>query len=282
MSNKLVGKPSPRRLEKLLGGAFGAPSTAVLVGPGAGLDAAVLDLGDGRVMAIAEDPIFPAPKLPLEIMGWFTVHIGASDVAVTGVRPQYMTYTLLLPGTSPEEEAKVLVDSISEAAKELADVIVRHEIELVYGGASVGTMGVIADTVLALGGKVHGVIPRMLYDKEIAHQDLTELHIVNSMHERKTMMAALSDGFIAMPGGFGTLEEIIEIVTWGQLRFHDKPCGLLNVSGYFDHLLAYLDHAQHQGFLKPENRRMLLSNADPAALVRAFERYEAPKVDKWL
>jgi len=126
------------------------------------------------------------------------------------------------------------VEDYAEAARELADVLVRHEIELVYGGASVGTMGTIADTVLELGGKVHGVIPRMLYDKEIAHEGLTELHVVNSMHERKTMMAALSDGFIAMPGGFGTLEEIIEIVTWGQLRFHDKPCGLLNVNGYYN------------------------------------------------
>ena len=158
----------------------------------------------------------------------------------------------------------------------------RHEIELVYGGASVGTMGTIADTVLELGGQVHGVIPKLLYEKELAHEGLTQLHVVNSMHDRKTMMAALSDGFVAMPGGFGTLEEIIEIVTWGQLKFHDKPCGLLNVNGYFDHLLAYLDHARHQGFLKPQNRRMLLSDDDPASLVRQFERYEAPKVEKWL
>ena len=142
-------------------------------------------------------------------------------------------------------------------------------------------MATIADTVLELGGKVHGVIPKLLYEKEIAHEGLTKLHVVNSMHDRKTMMAALSDGFIAMPGGFGTLEEIIEIVTWGQLKFHDKPCGLLNVEGYFDHLLAWLDHARRQGFLKPQNRRMLLSDADPASLVQRFERYEAPKVEKW-
>lgn len=170
----------------------------------------------------------------------------------------------------------------AQAARDLAGVLVRHEIELVYGGASVGSMGTIADTVLELGGKVHGVIPKMLYEKELAHEGLTKLHVVNSMHDRKTMMAALSDGFIAMPGGFGTLEEIIEIVTWGQLRFHDKPCGLLNVDGYFDHLLAWLDHAQHQGFLKPQNRRMLLSDKDPASLVGKFERYEAPKVEKWV
>ena len=173
------------------------------------------------------------------------------------------------------------IPAYADSARELAGVLVRHQIELVYGGASVGTMGTIADTVLELGGKVHGVIPKMLYDKEIAHEGLTQLHVVNSMHDRKTMMAALSDGFIAMPGGFGTLEEIIEIVTWGQLRFHEKPCGLLNVNGYFDHLLAYLDHARQERFLKPENRRMLLSDADPASLVRRFERYEAPKVEKW-
>jgi uncharacterized protein (TIGR00730 family) len=169
-----------------------------------------------------------------------------------------------------------------EAAEELADVLVRHDLELVYGGASKGIMGVIADKVLEHGGKAHGVIPKMLVEKEIAHEGLTEQHVVTSMHERKSMMAALSDGFIALPGGFGTLEELIEIVTWAQLRFHDKPCGLLNVAGYFDHLLAYLDHAEAEGFLRTENRRMLLADTDPAGLVRQFERYSAPRVDKWI
>lgn len=170
----------------------------------------------------------------------------------------------------------------AEAARALGGVLVRHEIELVYGGADKGTMGVLADAVLEQGGKVHGVIPKMLVDKEIAHQGLTELHVVASMHARKTMMAALSDGFVAMPGGFGTLEEIIEIITWGQLRFHDKPCGLLNVDGYFDHLLRYFDHASEQGFLRAENRDMLLVETDPVALVQRFERYTAPQVDKWV
>ena len=169
----------------------------------------------------------------------------------------------------------------ADAATALADVLVRHDLELVYGGADKGIMGILANAVLELGGKVHGVIPQMLMDKEIAHGGLTELHVVMSMHARKTMMAALSDGFIAMPGGFGTLEEIIEIVTWGQLRFHDKPCGLLNIDGYFDHLLAYLDHAQQEGFLRRENRSMLLVDSDPAGLVRQFERYTAPRVEKW-
>ena len=169
----------------------------------------------------------------------------------------------------------------ADAARELADVLVRHELELVYGGADKGIMGVIADAVLERGGAVHGVIPKMLTAKEIAHEGLSELHVVASMHERKTMMAALSDGFIAMPGGYGTLEEIIEIITWGQLRFHDKPCGLLNIEGYFDHLLAYLDHAHHAGFLRRENRDMLLVDSDPAGLIQQFERYTAPHVEKW-
>lgn len=169
----------------------------------------------------------------------------------------------------------------ADAARELGDVLVRHDLELVYGGASKGIMGTIADAVLERGGKVHGVIPKMLREKEIAHQGLTELHVVSSMHARKSMMAALSDGFVAMPGGFGTLEEIIEIITWGQLRFHDKPCGLLNVDGYFDHLLRYLDHAQVEGFLRSENRDMLLCDSSAAGLIQKFERYSAPHVDKW-
>jgi uncharacterized protein (TIGR00730 family) len=176
------------------------------------------------------------------------------------------------PGVRPE---------YADAAKQLADVLVRHELELVYGGADKGIMGIIADAVLEQGGNVHGVIPQMLMEKEIAHQGLTELHVVASMHARKTMMAALSDGFIAMPGGYGTLEEIVEIVTWGQLRFHDKPCGLLNVGGFFDQLLAYLDHANAEGFLRRENRDMLLVDSDPVGLVQQFERYAAPHVEKW-
>jgi len=168
-----------------------------------------------------------------------------------------------------------------EAARELANVLVRHDFELVYGGADKGIMGVIADAVLEQGGKVHGVMPKMLCEKELAHQNLTKLHIVGSMHERKTMMAALSDGFIAMPGGYGTLEEIIEIITWGQLKFHEKPCGLLNVDGYFDHLLAYLNHATAEGFLRIENRKMLLCDDTAAGLVQRFEMYSAPKVEKW-
>jgi uncharacterized protein (TIGR00730 family) len=169
----------------------------------------------------------------------------------------------------------------AETARELGAILVGHDMELVYGGSSVGLMGVLADAVLEKGGKAHGIIPRMLEEKEIAHGGLTELHVVNSMHARKSMMAALSDGFIAMPGGFGTLEEIVEVLTWGQLKFHDKPCGLLNVNGYFDKLLAFFDHNEAEGFLRPQNRRMLLSDSTPAGLIQLFERYTAPHTDKW-
>lgn len=168
------------------------------------------------------------------------------------------------------------------AAKELANVLVSSDIELVYGGSSTGVMGVLAGAVLAGGGKVSGVIPQSLVDKEVAHQGLTELHVVNSMHERKSLMAVLSDGFIAMPGGFGTLEEIVEVLTWGQLQFHTKPCGLLNVGGYFDHLLAYFDHAAREGFLRKAHREMLLVASTPAKLLDLFEHYEAPAAAKWV
>ncbi|MDA0705118.1 MAG: TIGR00730 family Rossman fold protein [Proteobacteria bacterium] len=164
-------------------------------------------------------------------------------------------------------------DDYSANARDLAQVLVRHGYELVYGGAARGIMGVVADAVLALGGKVHGVIPTLLLDKEIAHRGLTELHVVNSMHERKSVMASLSDGFIALPGGFGTLEELIEILTWAQLRLHDKPCGVINVRGYFDHLLAFLDHAVAEGLLRPENRRRLLCATEAATLLDQFEQF---------
>lgn len=170
----------------------------------------------------------------------------------------------------------------ADAARALAEELVRQNIELVYGGAEKGIMGVIADTVLALGGNVHGVIPNFLCDKELAHENLTELHVVSSMHERKTVMESLSDGFIALPGGFGTLEEIIEIITWGQLRIHAKPCGLLNTDHYFDSLLAYLDHACDEGFLRRENRQMLLVDDNAPDLLQQFEQYSAPLVEKWV
>ena len=167
------------------------------------------------------------------------------------------------------------------SARELGNLLLRQEIDLVYGGSNVGLMGTIADTVLEGGGNVSGVIPHALHGKEIAHTGLTELHVVDSMHERKSLMAELSDGFIAMPGGFGTLEEIIEVITWGQLGFHDKPCGLLNVDGYFDHLLAFLDQSRAEGFLRAQHRNMLLVADTPASLLKQFANYVPPTVEKW-
>ena len=172
-------------------------------------------------------------------------------------------------------------DTYVSAAKAFGSLLVQQEIGLVYGGASVGIMGVIADTVLEGGGNVTGVIPHALHGKEIAHTGLTELHVVDSMHERKSLMAVLSDGFVAMPGGFGTLEEIIEVITWGQLGFHDKPCGMLNIEGYFDHLLAYLDHCEAEGFLRARHRSMLLVANTPLELLEQFSNYMPPSVEKW-
>jgi uncharacterized protein (TIGR00730 family) len=172
-------------------------------------------------------------------------------------------------------------EDYSAAARELADALLQNHVGLVYGGSHRGMMGLLADAVLARGGTVEGVIPRSLLDKEVAHEGLTEMHVVDSMHARKSMMAVLSDGFIAMPGGFGTLEEIVEILTWAQLRFHDKPCGLLNVNGYFNHLLSFLDHAEAEGFLRPAHRAMLLVSRNAADLIRRFESYMPPEVEKW-
>ena len=142
-------------------------------------------------------------------------------------------------------------------------------------------MGLVADTVLAGGGSVTGIIPEALREKEVAHSGLTELHVVDSMHERKSMMAVLSDAFIAMPGGFGTVEEIVEALTWGQLMFHDKPCGLLNVADYFARFLEFLDHAAAEGFVKQPHRDMLIAAEDADALLDRFGQYRPPVVEKW-
>jgi uncharacterized protein (TIGR00730 family) len=155
-------------------------------------------------------------------------------------------------------------------------------ITLIYGGAAIGLMGTLADSALAAGGKVVGVMPGFLIDKEIAHRGLTEIHKVGSMHERKAMMTDLSDGFIAMPGGAGTLEEFFEIWTWAQLGQHRKPVGLLNVAGYFDMLLAFLDHQCRERFMRQEHRDMLIVGDSPGALLDRFERYQPPLVEKWI
>ncbi len=169
----------------------------------------------------------------------------------------------------------------ADAAAELAGLLARRGTTLVYGGSSTGVMGLLADAALAAGGRVVGVMPQSLVDKEIAHQGLHELHVVESMHARKALMADLSDGFVALPGGFGTLEEIIETLTWGQLGFHAKPCGLLNVNRYFDSLLQFLDQAVTEGFVRNEHRGMLLVRDSARELLTAFEDYAAPVVDKW-
>ncbi|MGI0153701.1 TIGR00730 family Rossman fold protein [Pseudidiomarina sp. WS423] len=170
----------------------------------------------------------------------------------------------------------------TDATIELADTLVEQGIRLVYGGAKVGQMGQLADRVLAQGGEVIGIMPQALVDKEVAHHGLTQLHVVTSMHERKAMMAELADGFIAMPGGMGTLEEIFEVVTWAQLGFHQKPCALLNVDGYFTALLTFLDNTVSQGFVKDVHRQLLLNDSNAPDLIAQMHAYEAPTVTKWL
>ena len=168
------------------------------------------------------------------------------------------------------------------AAEKLAGELVARDVELVYGGGNVGLMGTLADAVLGLGGRVTGVIPEALVAREVAHQHLSELRVVSSMHERKAQMAELASGFVALPGGAGTLEETFEVFTWAQLGLHEKPCGLLNVAGYFDPLIAFLDHSVRERFLSDAHRAMLLVENDPKLLLDSFDEYKAPEVDKWI
>lgn len=178
-------------------------------------------------------------------------------------------------GSSPGSRPEFL-----GAAEDLGRALLERGHVLVYGGASVGLMGRLAETVLDGGGNVIGVIPSSLADREVALTRLPDLRVVPSMHDRKAMMADLSDGFIALPGGLGTLEEFFEMLTWTQLGIHAKPCGLLNVSGYFNKLVDFLDEAQDQLFIRPEHRSMILVEDDPVALLDRFESYEQPVVDK--
>jgi len=154
-----------------------------------------------------------------------------------------------------------------QVARELGQILARQGIGLVYGGASIGIMGLLADEVLAHGGRVTGVIPQVLVEKEVAHPDLSELRIVRSMHERKATMAELADGFIALPGGLGTLEELFEMLTWAILGIHQKPCALLNAAGYYDLLIAFLEHARDEQFIKPAHHQLLLFDQDPQRLL---------------
>jgi uncharacterized protein (TIGR00730 family) len=168
------------------------------------------------------------------------------------------------------------------AAQAVGNLLAQRQIGLVYGGGSVGLMGTIADTVLAAGGQVIGVIPEALLAKEVAHAGLTELHVVSSMHQRKALMADLSDGFIALPGGWGTFEELCEVLTWSQLGLHQKPCGLLNVEGYYDALITLFDHAVEEAFLRPAHRSLALESPDPEQLLALMTAYQPPQVNKWM
>ncbi|MGA7931996.1 MAG: TIGR00730 family Rossman fold protein [Kovacikia sp.] len=168
------------------------------------------------------------------------------------------------------------------AAQELGRVLAGRGLGLVYGGGNVGLMGTIADAILEAGGEAIGVIPQALVAKELAHRGLSQLHVVGSMHERKALMAELSDGFMAMPGGFGTFEEFCEVLTWAQLGFHKKPCGLLNVEGYYDRLIAMFDHAVEEQFVRPPHRSMVLVDSRIDALLDQFVAFEPIMVQKWV
>jgi uncharacterized protein (TIGR00730 family) len=168
------------------------------------------------------------------------------------------------------------------AAEQLSSLLVERGIELVYGGGNIGLMGVLADTVLRLGGRVIGVIPESLMAREVGHLGLSELRVVSSMHERKALMSDLSDGFVALPGGFGTLEEFCEVVTWSQLGLQSKPCGLLNVENYYAPLLELFDHAVREGFLSVPNRQLVLDDKDPKRLLEKMAGFRAKPVEKWI
>lgn len=172
--------------------------------------------------------------------------------------------------------------AFAAAARQLAKAMNERSISLVYGGASVGIMGEIADAILAGGGRAIGVIPQALADKEVAHSDLTELHIVSSMHERKALMAEKSDGFVALPGGFGTLEELFEVLTWSQLGFHQKPVALLNVANYYDGLLKFLDQATHAQFVKPAHRNLLIASETADGVLNHMLDFKPSVSTKWI
>lgn len=173
-------------------------------------------------------------------------------------------------GRSPEYLAQAAV---------LGEYLAKNGIELIYGGGAIGLMGKVADSALASGGRVTGVIPKSL--ESVGHKNLSRLIVVDSMHERKKQMFELADGFIALPGGFGTFEEIFEITTWGQLGFHAKPFGLMNIDGYYDKLIEFLDYSVAEQFIRQEHRNMLLADNDLTALLKAMENYQPANIGKW-
>jgi uncharacterized protein (TIGR00730 family) len=189
----------------------------------------------------------------------------------------YMRRICVFCGSSPG-----LHPEYRSAAEELGRELARRKIGLVYGGGNVGLMGALADAALAAGGEVTGVIPQHLMAKEAGHNGLTKLHVVRSMHERKALMADLSDAFIALPGGFGTLEEFCEVLTWSQLGLHSKPCGILNVGGFYSPLLALFDHLVHERFVNPEGRALVLARPSACELLQVLDDWTPMRVEKWL
>ncbi len=188
-----------------------------------------------------------------------------------------MRRVLVFCGSSPGR-----LPEYADAAGALGRELVARGLGLVYGGAQVGLMGAVADAALAAGGEVIGVIPRTLVEREVAHAGLTELRVVETLHERKALMASLADGVIALPGGFGTLDELFEMLTWAQLGLHTKPVGLVEVAGYWTRLLAFIDHMVEERFLRAEQRDALLVATEPAALLERMLAYEPAILDKWL
>lgn len=170
----------------------------------------------------------------------------------------------------------------AEAAKQLGKVLAENQLGLVYGGGNVGLMGIVANSVMENGGTVIGVIPKALEQKELRHKGITELHVVETMHERKALMAELSDAFIAMPGGFGTFEEFFEVTTWLQLGAHKKPCGILNAGGFYSHLLTFIEHASSEGFITPEDSQLIVVEEAPGALIEGLKNFVPRESTKWL
>lgn len=173
-------------------------------------------------------------------------------------------------------------DRYADAARDVGRLLARHGVTMVYGGGRVGLMGAAADAALEDGGRVVGVLPRSLWSREVGHTGLSELLVVDTMHERKAIMADRADAFVALPGGAGTLEELFEVWTWAQLGIHTKPVAVLNVNGFYDPLLGMVDHLVDEGFVRPAQRAMLLADDDPARLLARVEAYEAPAVTRWL
>jgi len=170
----------------------------------------------------------------------------------------------------------------ADAAQRFGTLLAERGIGLVYGGGRVGLMGLIADAASAAGGEVIGIIPRALREREVDHQGITELHVVDTMHQRKALMAKLSDGFVALPGGIGTFEELFEVWTWAQLGYHAKPCGLLDVNGFYSRMSGFIDHVVEEGFLQPRHRAMLLVEREPEAMLDRMLAYLAPDTERWI